>query len=91
MKEKRVNKCVADFSQANCGRVTRERYSCGFLPGSPCNEKEWLKGIQPHSFVPRTTDSRYPYPISLNLLLDRPLPVGPNQVWVGDITYSALR
>jgi len=52
--------------------------------------KYGLKAIQPRSFVPRTTDSRHPYPISPNLLLDRPLPNGINQVAVGDITYIPL-
>lgn len=49
-----------------------------------------LKAIQPRSFVPRTTDSRHPYPISPNLLLDRTMPKAPNEVWVGDITYIPL-
>jgi transposase InsO family protein len=49
-----------------------------------------LRAIQPCSFVPRTTDSRHPYPISPNLLLEQPFPADPNQVWVGDITYIAL-
>jgi len=49
-----------------------------------------LKAIQPRSFVPRTTDSRHPYPISPNLLLEQPFPTAPNQVWVGDITYIAM-
>jgi putative transposase len=46
-----------------------------------------LKPIQPRSFVPRTTDSRHTLGYSPNLLLDRPRPTGPNQVWVSDITY----
>jgi transposase InsO family protein len=49
-----------------------------------------LKAIQPRSFVPRTTQSRHPYQISPNLLLDREAPVKPAEVWVGDITYLPL-
>jgi transposase InsO family protein len=49
-----------------------------------------LKAIQPRSFVPKTTDSRHPYPISANLLLERVLPHRPDEVWVGDITYIPL-
>lgn len=49
-----------------------------------------LKAIQPRSFVPRTTDSRHPYPISPNLLLEREAPQKPDEVWVGDITYIPL-
>lgn len=49
-----------------------------------------LKPIQPRSFVPRTTDSRHTLGYSPNLLLDRPRPTGPNQIWVSDITYIPL-
>jgi putative transposase len=49
-----------------------------------------LVAIQPKSFVPRTTDSRHPYPISPNLLKGRVFPVRINEVWVGDITYIPL-
>lgn len=52
--------------------------------------KHGLRAIQPRSFVPRTTDSRHPYPISPNLLLDSPFPAACNRVWVGDITYVPL-
>ena len=50
-----------------------------------------LKAIQPKSFVPRTTDSRHPYPISPNLLKGKAPPVKINQVWVGDITFIPLK
>ena len=53
--------------------------------------KHGLKAIQPKSFVPRTTDSRHPYPISPNLLKEAAFPVKVNQVWVGDITYIPLK
>ncbi len=49
-----------------------------------------LRAIQPRSFVPRTTQSRHPYPISPNLLLEREPPAKPDEVWVGDITYIPL-
>ena len=49
-----------------------------------------LKAIQPRSFVPKTTQSRHPYPISPNLLLEKGLPKTCNKVWVGDITYIPL-
>ena len=52
--------------------------------------KYGLKAIQPRSFVPKTTDSRHAYKISPNLLLNRTMPHGPNEVWVGDITYIPL-
>ena len=39
-------------------------------------------------FVPRTTDSDHDYPIAPNRLAERPAPIGPNQVWVSDLTYT---
>lgn len=53
-------------------------------------QEHGLKAIQPRSFVPRTTQSRHPYPISPNLLLEHDSPTKPNEVWVGDITYIPL-
>lgn len=53
-------------------------------------KEQGLKAIQPRSFVPRTTQSRHPYPISPNLLLDREAPGKPNEVWVGENNYMPL-
>src|SRR5687768_10725236 len=47
-------------------------------------KEQGLKAIQPRSFVPKTTDSRHPYLISPNLLLECSLPHRPDEVWVGD-------
>jgi putative transposase len=55
-----------------------------------CLVSNGLKAIQPRSFVPRTTDSRHPYPISPNHLRDLKFPKYINQVWVGDITYIPM-
>ncbi len=45
-----------------------------------------LKALQPRSHRPRTSDGRADRP-SANLLLHRPVPSQPNQVWTGDITF----
>ena len=75
-------------------RICSELKDRGLKAGSyKCRKimkKHGLKAIQPRSFVPRTTDSRHPYPISPNLLLDRKPPKKPDEVWVGDITYIPL-
>ena len=49
-----------------------------------------LQPIQPKSFVPRTTDSTHGKGYWPNLLLDQPLPLAPNLVWISDITYLPL-
>ena len=45
-----------------------------------------LRAIQPKTYVPKTSDGRADKP-SANLLLGQPLPVRPDQVWAGDITF----
>lgn len=46
-----------------------------------------LRGLCPKRFVPRTTDSDHDQPIAPNRLTQAPVPTGPNQVWVSDLTY----
>ena len=50
-----------------------------------------LKALQPKSFVPKTTDSKHGKRVAENLLLNKPKPDAPDQVWVSDITYIALK
>jgi putative transposase len=45
-----------------------------------------LHAIQPKNFLPKTSDGRADKP-SPNLLIDKPLPATPDQVWAGDITF----
>ena len=42
--------------------------------------------IQPKTYAPKTSDGRADKP-SPNLILAQPLPVPPDQVWAGDITF----
>jgi transposase InsO family protein len=48
-----------------------------------------LLSLRKKPFVPRTTDSRHPFPIAVNLIKGL-APTGINQVWVADITYVRL-
>lgn len=49
-------------------------------------EERGLHAIQPKTYVPKTSDGRADKP-SPNLLLETPLPLQPDKVWAGDITY----
>jgi len=89
-----VNSFLSHRRRYGVRRLIPELAEQGFVMGNykirKVLQKYGLKAIQPRSFVPRTTDSRHPYPISPNLLLDRPFPSGINLVIVGDITYIPL-
>ena len=50
-----------------------------------------LKALQPKSFIPTTTDSKHGKRVAENLLLNKPKPDAPDQIWVSDITYIALK
>jgi putative transposase len=60
------------ISQRRCARLMREL---------------GLKGKKRHGRKPRTTDSRHGQAVPENRLAQRPVPTGPNQTWVTDITY----
>jgi putative transposase len=49
-----------------------------------------LLTIQPKSFKPGTTESRYRLGYNENLLLHHPEPSAIDQIWVGDITYIPI-
>jgi putative transposase len=63
--------------------------------GQRCNHKRverlmrqaQLKGRTGRRRKVRTTDSDHPEPVAPNLLLGRPAPTKPDEVWVADITY----
>lgn len=63
--------------------------------GHACSENRVARLMQRHHlraqsrrrFVPRTTDSHHNQPIAPNRLAESPPPLGPNQVWLQDITY----
>jgi transposase InsO family protein len=46
-----------------------------------------LRVKPPRRFVPQTTDSQHDYPMAPNRLATAPVPTGPDQVWVSDLTY----
>lgn len=64
---------------------------CGVVRVAKLLKNQGLRAIQPKSFKPRTTDSRHTLGYSPNLLLDREPPTRINEIWVGDITYIALK
>ncbi len=50
-----------------------------------------LRALSTRSQRPRTTQADPTHQVSENLLLHRPAPTAPDQVWVGDITYLPLQ
>lgn len=73
-----------------CAELKERAISIGKHKCRRILKEHGLRAIQPRSFVPRTTQSRHPYTISPNLLLDTAALTRPNEVWVGDITCLPL-
>lgn len=75
-------------------RVSKElqaqQISVGRRQAGSLMRKQGLLAIQPKSYVPKTTDSKHGLGRSPNLLLDCKAPGGPNEIFVGDITYIAM-
>ncbi|WP_395748879.1 IS3 family transposase [Prosthecobacter sp.] len=49
--------------------------------------QQQLRVLQKRRFIPRTTLADKASPVAPNLLLERPAPTRPDEVWVTDITY----
>jgi putative transposase len=71
--------------------LAAQREGCSVARVAKLLEKQGLKAIQPKSYRPRTTNSRHSLGYSPNLLTGRDAPTKQDEVWVGDITYIALR
>ena len=94
-KKKKVEERIVSIFQEHrrrygVRRIVAELQASGIEAGAyqvrKVLKENGLKAIQPRSFVPKTTDSRHPYPISPNLLQELDPPLKPNTIWVGDIT-----
>ena len=72
-------------------RMTKELrhqgWTCGENRIARLMKENGLEAKPKKRWHPQTTDSGHLHPIARNLLIDRELVTGPNQVWVADITY----
>ena len=64
--------------------------ACGVARVARLLKTQGLRAIQPHSFRPRTTESRHRLGYNQNLLAGRASPTTINDVWVADITDIPL-
>ena len=68
-------------------QLRREGHVCNHKRVERLMRQHGLKGCSSRRHRVRTTDSNHDQPVAPNLLLNRPAPSRPNEVWVADITY----
>jgi putative transposase len=68
-------------------QLRREGHLCNHKRVERLMRQHGLKGCSSRRHRVRTTDSDHDQPVAPNLLLNRPAPSRPNEVWVADITY----
>ena len=68
-------------------QLRREGHICNHKRVERLMRQHGLKGCSSRRHRVRTTDSNHDQPVAPNLLLNRPAPSRPNEVWVADITY----
>ena len=68
-------------------QLRRDGHRCNHKRVERLMRKNGLKGCSSRRRRVCTTDSEHDHPVAPNLLLNRPAPSRPNEVWVADITY----
>ena len=68
-------------------QLHRDGHRCNHKRVERLMRKHGLKGCSSRRRRVCTTDSEHDHPVAPNLLLNRPAPSRPNEVWVADITY----
>ncbi len=67
--------------------LKKQKHPCGRNRVARLMRQAGLRGLQRPGFHPQTTDSNHGLEIAPNRLRKANAPLGPNQVWVADITY----